>query len=182
MIQNTSYPAWPGGEWRTVRLIGRGSFGAVYEIEREVFGHIEKAALKLITIPQSSSDIDELLSDGYDEESITLRFEGYLKDIVREYSMMVDMKGCANIVYCDDVKYIQHDDGMGWDIFIKMELLTALPKALGKNVSDEQVARIGETFAARLPSARRGSCCTVISNRRISLSLRMVPISWATLG
>lgn len=27
---------WPG--WETVRLIGRGSFGAVYEIQRDVFG------------------------------------------------------------------------------------------------------------------------------------------------
>ena len=139
---------WPG--WETVRLIGRGSFGAVYEIERDVFGHKERAALKVITIPQSESDIDELLNDGYDEESITTRFEGYLHDIVREYSLMADMKGCANIVYCDDVRYIQHDNGMGWDIYIKMELLTALPKALGKSVSDEQVVKIGTDLCSAL--------------------------------
>ena len=71
---------WPG--WETVRLIGRGSFGAVYEIERDILGEKEKAALKVITIPQGESDIDDLLSDGYDEESITTRFEGYLHDIV----------------------------------------------------------------------------------------------------
>ena len=35
---------WPG--WKTVRLIGRGSFGAVYEIEREVIGSLEKAAVQ----------------------------------------------------------------------------------------------------------------------------------------
>lgn len=62
---------WPG--WNTVRLIGRGSFGSVYEIERDVFDHIEKAALKVITIPPSNSDIEELYSDGYDTQSITLR-------------------------------------------------------------------------------------------------------------
>ena len=139
---------WPG--WETVRLIGRGSFGAVYEIERDVFGHKERAALKVITIPQSESDIDELLNDGYAEESITTRFEDYLHDIVREYSLMADMKGCANIVYCDDVRYIQHDNGMGWDIYIKMELLTALPKALGKSVSDEQVVKIGTDLCSAL--------------------------------
>ena len=132
---------WPG--WETVRLIGRGSFGAVYEIERDNYGHKEKAALKVISIPQRASDIDDLVSDGYDEESITSRFEGYMQDIVREYSMMADMKGCANIVYCDDWKSIQHDDGMGWDIFIKMELLTALPRVLSKTITDEQVIRIG---------------------------------------
>ena len=139
---------WPG--WETVRLIGHGSFGAVYEIEREVFGHKEKAALKVITIPQSNGDIDDLLNDGYDEESITARFAGYLQDIVREYSLMADMKGCANIVYCDDVKYVQHDNGIGWDIFIKMELLTALPKALGKSVAEEQVVKIGSDICSAL--------------------------------
>lgn len=132
---------WPG--WETVRLIGRGSFGAVYEIQRDVFGHQEKAALKVITIPQNSGDIEELYNDGYDEESITKRFQGYLKEIVREYSLMAEMKGHSNVVDCDDLRYVQHDDGLGWDVFIKMELLTPLTKALPKTISDEQVIKIG---------------------------------------
>ena len=147
-MNRREYPIWPG--WETVRLIGRGSFGAVYEIERDNYGHKEKAALKVVTIPQSASDIDDLLNDGYDEKSISTRFEGYMQDIVREYSMMADMKGCANIVYCDDWKSIRHDDGVGWDILIKMELLTSLVKALGKEVSDEQVIRIGTDICSAL--------------------------------
>ena len=139
---------WPG--WETVRLIGRGSFGAVYEIERDVFGEKEKAALKVITIPQSSSDIDELYGEGYDDESITSTFKAYLKSIVAEYSLMRKMNGSANAVNCDDVRYVQHDDGIGWDIFIKMELLTPLTKALGKKVSDEQVIRIGTDICKAL--------------------------------
>ena len=55
MAEQINKNIWPG--WETVRLIGRGSFGAVYEIERDVLGEKEKAALKVITIPQSSSDI-----------------------------------------------------------------------------------------------------------------------------
>ena len=139
---------WPG--WETVRLIGRGSFGAVYEIERDMLGEKEKAALKVITIPQSSSDIDELYGEGYDDESITSTFKAYLKSIVAEYSLMRKMNGSANVVNCDDVRYVQHDDGFGWDIFIKMELLTPLTKSLGKNVSDEQVVRIGSDICKAL--------------------------------
>ena len=60
------------------------------------------------------------------------------------------MKGCANIVYCDDWKSIQHDDGMGWGIFIKMELLTALPKGIGKTTTDEQVIKIGIDICSAL--------------------------------
>lgn len=132
---------WPG--WRVVRLIGRGSFGTVYEIERDVFGDIERAALKVITIPENPADIEDLRVEGYDDESITTRFQGYLEDIVKEYSTMAKLKGHPNVVYCDDVKYIQHDDGIGWDIYIKMELLTPLVKTLGKTVSEDEVINIG---------------------------------------
>lgn len=132
---------WPG--WEVVRLIGRGGFGEVYEIRRNVFGHEEKAALKVITIPQSNQDVEELRGDGYSGEEITDYFQSFLKDIVREYALMSEMKGHTNIIYCDDLRYIQHDDGVGWDIYIKMELLTPLPEALGQQVSDEQVIRVG---------------------------------------
>ena len=116
---------YPG--WETVRKIGNGSFGAVYEIARTLpNGKTEKAALKVISIPQNEGDVEELYSNGYDDASITAHFKSYLADIVNEYSLMSEIKGHTNVVYCDDIRYIQHDDGFGWDIFIKMELLTSL--------------------------------------------------------
>jgi uncharacterized protein YjdB/serine/threonine protein kinase len=141
---------YPG--WETVGLIGRGSFGAVYEIQRNNFGKIEKAALKVISIPQNESDISMLRDDGFDDQSITMRFEGFLQDIVREYSLMAEIKGHSNSVYVDDVKYIQHDDGMGWDVYIKMELLTPLTKYLGPTlvIPDEEAAKIGADISNML--------------------------------
>ena len=38
------------GDWRVVQTIGFGSFGTVYEIERESFGFRQRAALKVISI------------------------------------------------------------------------------------------------------------------------------------
>ena len=136
--------------WQLGKLIGRGSFGSVYEIERDNFGRKEKAALKIITIPQNDSDIDDLISDGYDEKSITSRFESYLHDIVQEYSVMADLKGCVNIVYSENVRYVQHDNGIGWDIFIRMELLTPLTKAISNSVAEEQVIKIGSDLCNAL--------------------------------
>lgn len=134
---------WPG--WETKKEIGKGSYGVVYEIERNVFGHKEQAALKVLSVPQSDEEYEELQTQGYDDESITRHFEGYLQEIVREYNLMADMKGCVNIIYCDDIKYVQRDNGIGWQIFIKMELLTPLNKVLGKDTSlpDEKVIRLG---------------------------------------
>ena len=143
-MENQTTTFWPG--WETARMIGQGGFGAVYEIHRKLFEdekEIEKAALKVLTIPKNESDIEEMYAEGYDEESITNTFKTHLKNIVAEYSLMRKMNGSANIVNCDDVRYIQHDDGIGWDIYIKMELLTPLPKALPQQIPEETVIQIG---------------------------------------
>ena len=139
---------WPG--WETVRLIGRGSFATVYEIERDVFGHKEKAALKAITIPQNDNDIEELYDSGYDEASVTATFKSHMESIVNEYSIMREMTGSANVVSCDDFRIVPHDDNIGWDIFIKMELLTPLTKALGKQPDDEQAIQIAKDICNAL--------------------------------
>lgn len=132
---------WP--DWKVVKTLGHGSFGAVYEIERDNFGYIEKAALKVISLPHNHHDIDEMYSEGYDTESITIQLEGYLKEIVQEYSLMAKMKGHSNIVYCDDLKYVQRPDGIGWDIYIRMELLTPLAQTLTSSISDSTVILLG---------------------------------------
>ena len=139
---------WPG--WTTTRVIGHGSFGAVYEIERDVFGTKEKAALKVITIPQNEGDIDSLRSDGCDEESITATFRDYMEGIVAEYSLMRKLNGHSNVVNCDDFRCVQHDDGIGWDICIKMELLTSLPKVLPDPIPEETTRRVAVDLSRAL--------------------------------
>lgn len=134
---------WP--DWKITGLIGEGSSGAVYKIEREQFGGKEYSALKIITIPQSSSQTEELRSEGYDDDSITERYNGYLQEIMQEYRYMTDLGGNASIVHVDDAEYHLHDDGIGYDVLIRMELLTPLTKTeIGKkSVSDKEVQRIG---------------------------------------
>lgn len=148
MTEDISKVVWPG--WETVRLIGNGSFGAVYEIQRSVFGEIETAALKVISIPQNAGDIEEMYSDGYDDESLTNTFHDHLKSIVAEYSMMKKMSDCVNVVKCEDVRYIQHDDKIGWDIFIKMELLTPLVRALPDKIPEKTVIHLAKDICNAL--------------------------------
>ncbi len=148
MANENKTVSWPG--WETVRLIGRGSFGAVYEIERDNYGHKEKAALKVISIPQSDSDIEELYDSGYDEASVTAAFQSHLESIVKEYSLMREMNGAANVVNCDDFRVVPHEDSIGWDIQIRMELLTPLTKTLDKQPGDEQVIRVAEDMCRAL--------------------------------
>ncbi len=146
---------WP--EWETVKVIGRGSFGTVYEIQRRFEDWVEKAALKIISIPQHNSDIEELYSDGYDEESISNTFKSHLQSILEEYSLMKKMSGCANIVHCDDVRYIPHDNGIGWDVLIKMELLTPLTKTLSDNIAEETVIKLAKDMCMALEECKKNN-------------------------
>lgn len=150
------YPVWPG--WETVRIIGRGGYGAVYEIARcDCNGEIERAAMKVISIPQNPGVIETMYSEGYDTESITRTLEKYSNDIVSEYSIMRKLNGTANVVSCDDYRKVRHTDGFGWDIFIRMELLTPLTKALPEHVSEETVVKIALDLTSALELCSRFS-------------------------
>ena len=146
---------WPG--WETVRVIGRGSFGAVYEIQREVFGQIEKAALKLIRIPQNSSEIDQLRWEGYEESSITETFREQLGSMVQEYTLMRKLNGNTNVVNCDDLRFVLQEDGISWALYIKMELLRPMA-ALGTSIlNTEGTLRLGMDICRALMLCERHS-------------------------
>ena len=66
------------------------------------------------------------MSDGLDEKSATLYFDNIVSDIVKEIILMNDLKGNTNIVSYEDHKVIKHEEGIGWTIYIRMELLTPL--------------------------------------------------------
>lgn len=144
---------WEG--WHVINKIGKGGFGSVYEIERSQYGIREHAAMKVITIPQSADEIDDLLIEGYDTNSITQRFDAFAEDIVREYGMMAQMKGNANIVYCDDYRIIQQDNDFGRDIYIRMELLTPLLKAMDRVSSEAQIIRFGMEMSNALEACQK---------------------------
>ncbi len=145
---------WPG--WETVRLIGRGSFGAVYEIRREVFGDAESCALKHISIPLSEQEIPMMQAEGMDRAGITRSFTEQAKDIVSEYKMLAKLNGCPNVVDCHDVKCVQKDDGLGWDIYIRMELLTPLTNRLRERAwTEEDTLALGLEIGNALRWCRR---------------------------
>ena len=56
--------------WKIKKILGEGSFGVVYEIEREEFGRKYRAAAKVISIPKNQSEyMDETqISPNYSRE------------------------------------------------------------------------------------------------------------------
>ena len=133
---------FPG--WEVTRKLGEGSFGGVYEIRRTLpGGRVEKCALKRLTVPRDSEEIRELYAQSFSKDSITAHYKGRMEELVNEYGIMQSLSGCPNIVNCHDIQYVQHDDGIGWDIYIRMELLYPLKKVLGSSYSEDMVCNLG---------------------------------------
>ena len=133
---------WPG--WEVVRKIGEGSFGGVYEIHRTLpDGRVEKAALKKLTVPKDNSEIRELYSQSFSKENIIAHYKDQMRELVNEYTLTQELNGCRNVVACHDVQCVQHTDGIGWDIYIRMELLKPLKHVLSADYQEMAVLKLG---------------------------------------
>ncbi len=113
-------------DWTVESFIGEGTYGKVYRIVRTEFNHTYESALKVISIPQNSSEIATIQSEGMDNDSITAYFKGMVEDIVSEFAIMSELKGNSNIVSYEDHSYEKRKESFGWDIYIRMEMLTPL--------------------------------------------------------
>ena len=133
--------SWPG--WEVDGIIGKGGYGTVYEIHRQVLDVTERAALKVISIPRDPQEEAEICSSFSSKEDVTSMFREYKDSIVKEYATMSRMKGCPNIVMCEDFCAEPHEEGIGWDIYIKMELLTPMRKMIETGISEASVRRMG---------------------------------------
>ena len=141
------------GKWRIGRRIGEGSYGQVFEIERidEEDGQHYKAALKAITIPASDSELAQRRAEFMDEASVTNYYKRYIADMKNELRIMSELKGKTNIVSYEDHMIHEHEDGIGADILIRMELLQPLNDFIRVNGFTEQdVVRLGEDICTAL--------------------------------
>lgn len=123
---------WPG--WDTVRVLGSGGFGKVYEICKADDTGNYHSALKVISIPASPDEYQYYKDDGYDNESITSIFKSQMEDVVSEFALMSQFKGVSNIVSYEDHMVVPHQNGIGWDILIRMELLMPLTQYCGQRL------------------------------------------------
>ena len=145
----TDIQLWP--DWRIVREIGSGSFGKVYEIHRQNGPYLERAALKVIQIPSGNAELEQLRVDGIPEESTEEYLKKYVEDIRNEIALMQRFVGYTNIVSFEDYMIQKRTWGIGWDILIRMELLTPLSSYMAsRKMSEREVIRLGMDIAQAL--------------------------------
>lgn len=134
--------AWP--EWQAEEQIGKGSYGTVYKAVRRDHNVESYAAIKVISIPSDKSEIDLLRSEGFDMNASKSYFEGIVNDFVGEIQLMESLKGIQNIVSVEDYKVVEKNDGIGWDIYIRMELLTPFNTYIcDKTLTEYEATKLG---------------------------------------
>ena len=140
---------WP--EWQIEKQLGRGSYGVVYQAVRRDNNVESHAAIKIISIPSDSSEVDSLRSEGLDMDGTRTYFKGIVDDFVGEIQLMESLKGIQNIVSVEDYKVVEKTDTIGWDIYIRMELLTPFNTYIcDKNLTEEQVIKLGTDICTAL--------------------------------
>ena len=143
-------------DWTIKECVGEGAFGKVYEIEREEFGHVYRSALKVIQIPQNSSELKSALNEGMSMENAKEYFYGMVQKIVEEFSLMSKLKGNSNIVSYEDHYVEENKDGFGWTIYIRMELLTPLYQHIKeKKITVKDIIQLGIDICRALEICQR---------------------------
>ena len=134
-------PFW--NAWYLDAQLGEGGFGKVFRIYREERGMRYYAALKWISVPANQGEIITLRSNGLDDANIRRYYEESIGEIQREIILMRSLKGSQHIVSYEDHAIIPRRNELGWDILIRMELLTALPQRMIKGMTVGDVVRMG---------------------------------------
>ena len=98
----------------------------------------------MIRIPQNQADLEQLRMDGIQPEATEAYLERHVEEIRNEIGLMQRLIGHTNIVSYEDYLIRKRTPYVGWDILIRMELLTALPAWLSSHtMSEQEVIRLG---------------------------------------
>ena len=144
-MKNT-LPFWP--EWTVEEKIGQGSYGSVYRIRKsgaDRDGAEICSALKVLRIPIDDSEIENLRSQGFDDASVLKVLASDVKAIENEIRVMISVASAAGIVTIEDYHVEEMRDRVGWNVYIRMELLESLNAYVRRkgSVTWEEVVKMG---------------------------------------
>lgn len=132
-------------------LFGKSPYSEVYRaVQRSQSGE-SYAAMKVISVPP-----DYFRTDGVDQNTARTYFQGVVNDLSRMIQFMASLKDASNLVRIDDFRVMEKQGGVGWNIYIRMELLTPLNSYLyGKKMTEQEVLRLGYDLCTALETVSR---------------------------
>ena len=140
---------WP--EWHEECVLGEGSFGKVYRAKRVEYGRTFYSAIKVLTVPKSQQEVKYARSQGMNDNEVYQYFRGLVDNLLNEITLMDNLKGANNIVGIEDYKIIEREGEIGWDIFIRMELLSPFDSFISNpEFSQVDVLKLGVDICSAL--------------------------------
>lgn len=146
---------WPG--WDTIEKIGAGGFSTVYKI-KSLSQSNKYSALKVMSIPKSQDEYHAYQADGYSDEVIEQIFREQVDNLVKEFRIMSGFTDTTNIVHCEDYMVVPKNEGFGWDILIRMELLTTLADHHKRvPLTEKEIAKLGIDLCNALTQCKKNN-------------------------
>lgn len=143
-------------KWEIVEKIGEGGFGEVYKAKREILGEITWSAIKVVRIPHNLSEVKEMETSGLTEDLIKDYYKQSVNNYINEIKTMDTMKSASHIVGIEDYEVVENEQGIGWTIYIRMELLTNLNDYIKSNpLTVKDVIHLGTELLTGLEFCHR---------------------------
>ena len=164
---------WPG--WTTKEKIGSGTYGDVFEIEKNENGKIHRCAVKVMSFPRSQDDVEVGFEEGWfhTNDEASSYYENQIDFCSKEFDVMAKLKECPNIVQYMGHMVIPHDGWPGAEILIRMEYLTPLNKYISDNgLKEKDIVKLGIDISNALIACQ--SIKPPILHRDIKISNIMV--------
>lgn len=140
---------WP--EWHEDCVLGEGSFGKVFRAKRVEYGRTFYSAIKVLKVPKSQQEVKSARAQGMNDTEIHNYFQSLVDNLLNEITLMENLKGAQNIVGIEDYRIIEREGEIGWDIFIRMELLTPFDSFVSNpEFSQKDVIRLGVDICTAL--------------------------------
>lgn len=148
-------PLW--GQWRSVKLLSQGVGGKIYLMEKVEEDKRYYAAVRYIAIPDGPDKRKESDAQGTDDDAcLDDRYRQQLDSLLAEIEINSHFTGNRNIAAYKEYWVFPRKNGMGFDVFIRMELLHRLSEYQKSHpMTNLEAAKLGEDICSALETLQR---------------------------